>query len=401
MVKGGRIAGAFRGTVTGVVFGALGLLVGCESPDLFEGKSETKARYRPVAMSELPGWSQDRMAEALPAFLRSCNTFFSMKPGDSIGPSVIGSRVGDWQAACAAARMVPSGDSQQARRLFTDHFQAWEVTGPNGPTGTFTGYYEATLDGSFERTAIYNTPVYGIPRDLRMDGSKGMRDREGRLEPYPDREAIETGAIDGVAPVLLWARDPVDVHMLHIQGSGQVRLPDGRIQRIGYAANNGHRFVGIGRLMSERGLGDGASMPAIRAWLRANPDQGIALMRENPRFIFFRLIDGEGPIGAQGVPLTAERSLAVDKRSIPLGAPVWLTTTDAQGQGIKRLMVAQDTGNAITGAVRGDFYWGGGEQALYHAGGMKSPGRYWLLAPRSDTLARRPSSPAPFDPKTL
>ncbi|MCF8501353.1 MAG: murein transglycosylase A [Rhodospirillum sp.] len=387
-------------TVAGLVLGALGFVGGCESPELLDGRSEINARYRPVALSVLPGWSRDHMDAALPAFLRSCEKFSAMKPGESVGPRAIGSRVGDWQAACAAARMVPRGDSEGARRLFTEHFQAWEVTGPNGPTGTFTGYYEATLDGSFERTALYNTPVYGPPRDLRMDGAKGMRDRNGTLEPYPDRAAIETGAITGLAPVLLWARDPVDVHMLHIQGSGQVRLPDGRVQRIGYAANNGHRFVGVGRLMKERGFGDGASMPAIRAWLRANPDQGIALMRENPRFIFFRFIDGAGPIGAQGVPLTPERSLAVDKRSIPLGAPVWLATTDAQGQGIQRLMVAQDTGNAITGAVRGDFFWGGGEQALYHAGGRKSPGRYWLLIPRSETLARR-SPAAPFDPKTL
>jgi membrane-bound lytic murein transglycosylase A len=386
-------------SLAGTVVAAL-TLTGCESSDYVRGKGGSGAHYRPVAFTDLPGWGKDQQGEALPAFLRSCDKIAPMDSGALVGPKTIGSRAGDWKATCAKARSLSASDTQAVRAFFASHFQPWEVSGSDGTSGTFTGYYEATLDGSFERTALYDTPVYGVPPDLQMEGNKGMRNNRGRLEPYPDRAAIETGAIDGIAPVLIWARDPVDVHMMHIQGSGQVRLPDGRVQRIGYAANNGHPFVGIGKLMRERGLGDGASMPAIRAWLRANPVEGEALMRENPRYIFFRLVQGEGPIGAHGVPLTPARSLAVDKGSIPLGAPVWLSTRDAQGQGIQRLMVAQDTGSAITGAVRGDFFWGAGEQALYHAGGMKSPGRYWMLVPKPDSVARRPQAGA-FDPRTL
>ncbi|ABC24401.1 murein degrading transglycosylase protein [Rhodospirillum rubrum F11] len=364
------------------------LLAACGGPSSRPGLVSRPAgvagpvSYQRVAIEGLPGWSTDRVADALPVFRRSCERLRAVSPNSMVGPSVWGSRASDWQAACAVAARLPAFDDDAARRFFAERFQAWQVTGAGDPTGLFTGYYEAALDGSLSPSAVYSTPIYGVPLDLRMEGGKGMRVSGGRSLPYPDRAAIEEGAISGVAPVIMWARDPVDVFMLHIQGSGQVRLPDGRIQRIGYAANNGHPFVGIGAIMRDRGLGDGSSMIAIRAWLRANPAEGRALMRENPRFIFFRPIEGEGPIGAQGLPLTGGRSLAVDPSSVPLGAPVWLATSDAHGETVNRLMVAQDTGSAIKGAVRGDFFWGSGEEALYHAGGMKSAGRYWVLVPR-------------------
>ncbi|MHA1569976.1 MAG: murein transglycosylase A, partial [Alphaproteobacteria bacterium] len=215
-----------------------------------------------------------------------------------------------------------------------------------------------------------------------------------RLEPYPARARIVSGALDGALPVLLWLDDPADAFVLHIQGSGRVRLAGGGTVRVGYDGNNGHPFVSIGRKMLDRGLiePEDASMQAIRRWLRANPAKARALLDEYPRYIFFREIEGEGPIGAQGVALTPGRSLAVDPQFVPLGAPLWLDTSQpgSSDQPLRRLVVAQDTGGAILGAVRGDLFWGTGEAALEEAGRMKQPGQYYQLLPRAvaDRVAR-------------
>jgi membrane-bound lytic murein transglycosylase A len=272
--------------------------------------------------------------------------------------------------------------------------------------GLFTGYYEAELDGSRAPDATYATPIYGRPADLvtvdlvdfRADW-KGEaivgRVVDGQLEPYPDRAAIDGGALAGAGAELIWVADPVDAFFLHIQGSGRVRLADGGTMRVGYAASNGHKFRGIARDLIDMDVlpKEDASMQAVRDWLRANPAEAAALMQKNPRYIFFREITGadalaNGPIGAQSVPLTPMRSLAVDTKFLPLGVPLWLDTTwppgspDA-GQPLRRLMIAQDTGGAIKGPIRGDFFWGTGEAALDLAGGMKQTGRYYLLLPTS------------------
>jgi membrane-bound lytic murein transglycosylase A len=212
------------------------------------------------------------------------------------------------------------------------------------------------------------------------------RVEDGRFAPYPDRGAIEDGLLAGRDLELLWIDDPVDVFLLQVQGSGRVVLPDGEVVRVGFAAHNGRPYRSIGRVLIERGelQPHAASWEGIRGWIEANPDEAAALFAENPRFVFFRLLDGEdGPIGAQGVALTAERSLAVDRRYIPLGAPLWLDATMPGGDQtpLRRLMVAQDAGGAINGPVRGDFFWGYGDAALAMAGKMKSRGRYFLLLP--------------------
>ena len=207
-----------------------------------------------------------------------------------------------------------------------------------------------------------------------------------RLEPYPARASIVSGKLDGALPVLLWLDDLADAFVLHIQGSGRVRLAGGGTVRVGYDGNNGHPFVSIGRKMLDRGLIEpkDASMQAIRRWLRANPKKARALLDEYPRYIFFREIEGEGPIGAQGVALTPGRSLAVDPQFVPLGAPLWLDTSQpgSSEKPLRRLVVAQDVGSAILGVVRGDLFWGTGEAALEEAGRMKQPGQYYLLLPR-------------------
>ncbi len=350
--------------------------------------------YTPVPVTSLPGWTEDRLIEVREALARTCGVVLRRDPAsslahvDSHAVDVAGS-VAVWQTACRRMATVPPDNVRTFRAFLEGNFQGFAVTPDTGAgAGLFTGYYEAHIRASRERGGPYQVPVYGVPDDLVTIDGHGQRLVDGTMEPYHDRAAIEDGALGGAAPVLFWTDDPVDLHVLHIQGSGRVSLPDGARTRIGYAANNGHPFVGIGRLVRERGLADGGSMPAIRAWLRANPEAGRALMRQNPRYIFFREITGNGPIGAMGIPLEPLRSLAVDPSVIPLGALVWVDTTDPDGRLLRRLMVAQDTGSAIKGLARGDIFWGAGEVAFHAAGRMKNPGRYFLLVPRgvTDTL---------------
>jgi membrane-bound lytic murein transglycosylase A len=209
------------------------------------------------------------------------------------------------------------------------------------------------------------------------------------LRPYENRAAIESGALRGRGLEMLWVDDPVDAFFLQIQGSGRVMLEDGTSLRIGYAGQNGHPYVAIGRELIARGAltREAVSMPAIRDWLRANPQEADAVMNRNPSFVFFRELDGDGPVGAQGVALTPGRSLAVDRSFVPYGVPVWLDAEDpVDGEvRVQRLLVAQDTGGAIRGPVRGDVFWGHGPEAEHRAGLMKSRGRYFLLLPKTVT----------------
>lgn len=358
--------------------------------------------FEPVDFADLPGWSQDAHGEALPALRRSCDRLLSREETRPVGPDGLAGTVADWRGPCEALALV---DADYAPGFFEDWFRPFAVIEPGDDTpdeGLFTGYYEAELEASERPGGDFSYPILALPddlvtvrlRDFRADLPAERlvgRVEAGRLVPYHDRAAIETGVLDGNAEVLLWAKDPVDLHILQIQGSGRVSLPDGRTQRIGFAGSNGLPFVGIGRVMLDRDLVEPgkASMQHLRAWLQANPEEATEIMRENPRYIFFRRIEGEGPIGALGVPLTPERSLAVDPRLLPLGAPIWLDTTrpGPDDTPLRRLMVAQDTGSAIVGAVRGDFYWGTGEAALDEAGRMAERGRYWLLLPK--TVAER------------
>ncbi|MGH6961386.1 MAG: murein transglycosylase A, partial [Dongiaceae bacterium] len=285
------------------------------------------------------------------------------------------------------------GGEDPARRYFETVFAPFAVAGPDGADGLITGYYEPELAGSRSRSPAFPAPIYRKPPDLVVVDVNGesvvRRIEDGRLEPYPTRAEIDAGALAGRKLELLWLTDPIDAFFLQVQGSGRVRLAEGSTMRVGYAASNGHPFVAIARRLIERGelTRESASMQAVRDWLRAHPHDATALMQENPRYIFFREIEGDGPVGAQGVVLTAGRSLAVDGGLMPLGAPLWLDTTwpagtPLAGQPLRRLMIAQDVGGAIKGAVRGDVFWGTGEAALALAGPMRQRGRYYLLLPR-------------------
>ena len=360
----------------------------------------------PVGFAELPGWRGDRVSEALPALLKSCRRLLRAPAERMVGPAGLAGRVADWQAPCAALEAVAPGDDEALRTRIEAHFQPFLASNNGNAEGLFTGYYEAELRGALAADERYRWPLYRRPADLvtvnlarfraDLEGVRVVgRVADGQLVPYLTRTQIEEGGLEAQALELLWVDDPVDAFFLQVQGSGRVLLPDGSVARVGFAGSNGHAFYAIGRALIDDGVvsRDQVSMQAIRDWLRANPEKARAYMRRNPRYIFFRLIEGEGPVGAQGVALTAGRSLAVDPRFVALGVPVWLDSSlPGSDEPLRRLMVAQDTGGAIKGPVRGDFYWGSGEAALAQAGRMKQTGSYYLLLPKSVAERRASTS---------
>ncbi|GGO99292.1 murein transglycosylase A [Stakelama pacifica] len=325
--------------------------------------------------------TEEMAARALTAFRISCPAL--VKRNDRSGLS----EGNDWREACDAAANVAPG---AARNFFLNHFAAVRV----GDGKAFaTGYYEPEIRAARNRGGVYQTPIYARPADLvdvdlgRFSESLSGKHVRGRVDgtdlvPYYDRAEIEEGALDGRGLELAWAADPVEVFFLQIQGSGRLRLPDGSVIRIGYAGQNGRSYTGIGRLMLDRGLigRDQASMQGMVAWLHANPEQGRAIMRENKSFVFFRVLDGPGPLGALGLPVTARASVAADPDFVPLGAPVFLTTDRGEANG---LWVVQDTGGAIKGANRFDTFWGAGDSAREIAGGMSARGTSYILLPKA------------------
>ena len=368
------------------------------------------AKYSPVAWSALPGWTEDSVAEIWPAFRAGCVALVATPATRAV-----------WEPPCSNAMVVDPTDKTAVRAFFERHFSPYLVTAADGrDTGMITGYYEPLLAGSRIRSARNHVPLYAAPDDLLTIDltelypelkDKRLRGRvEGRrVIPYWPRADIESGK----APIarmkeLVYVDDPVEAFFLQIQGSGRVRLAEGGVMRVGYADQNGHPYRSIGRLLIERGelTLDRASMQGIKEWGRRNPEKLLSLLDENPSYVFFREVPApmpgtpeaeiDGPIGTLGVPLLRERTLAVDLRSIPLGAPVFLATTyPLSTQPLRRLMLAQDTGGAIRGAVRADFFWGFGDAAGRQAGRMKQDGRMWLLWPKDagPPLPLAPPSP--------
>lgn len=349
----------------------------------------------PVSFASLSGWDRDAQSPALAAFARSCSVLAGRLGVTPIGK--IDTVRADWRQACAAAERVPAGDDLSARAFFAEWFTPYAVSGNEGRDGIFTGYYEAELKGSWTRHGPYRTPIYARPDDLvtldaselrkRPNGARATgRVADGRLVPYPNRAEIDGGALAGRGLEILWVDDAVDAFFLHIQGSGRVAMEDGAVVRLGFAAKNGHAYTAIGRELVAEGAIEAAevSMQTIRAWLADYPSRAAAMMARNASYIFFRRLAGEGPVGSQGVALTPGRSLAVDPRFVPLGAPVWIDTVDpvAPEKPLRRLVVAQDTGSAIVGPVRGDLFWGFGAWAAMRAGSMKARGRLFVLLPR-------------------
>jgi membrane-bound lytic murein transglycosylase A len=348
------------------------------------------ARYIEASFEALPGWSAASLAKSLRTFLASCPR-----------PNALA-------RACELARAVAPDDEEAARRFFESTFQPYALVSSDGPdTGLITGYYEPVIDGSRSRSAAYPLPIFGVPDDLIVvdlasvnPDVRNLRLR-GRLEgrrlvPYYSRGEIEARNAMLPAPVIAWTSDPVELFFLQIQGSGQVRFEDGTRIRIGYADQNGHPFRSLGRYLVDRGelTLDQASMQGIKAWAVANPAKLQEALNQNPSYVFFRELPApanpeEGPAGALGVSLSAEYSLAVDRRFVPLGAPIYLSTTyPLSDVPLQRLMAAQDTGGAIRGAVRADFFWGTGPDAGARAGRMRQQGKLWLLWPRGEPPPR-------------
>ncbi len=332
-----------------------------------------------ISFADLPGWGDGAQAGALPALLRSCRRL-TQSTGD--GAAGLLGTAADWEGPCAAAATLGPDDAA-ARTFFSDWFAAFAAPGGEEAEGLFTGYFEPELRGARHEGAGFHVPLYGPPPDLAPGA------------PYLSRAEIDSGALGGRGHEILWLDDPVDAFFLHVQGSGRVRLEGGEIVRVGFAAHNGHGYVAIGRVLVDEGeiaLED-ASLQSIRAWLRAHPARAAEVMARNPRYIFFRELVGDGPIGAGGVALTPERSLAVDRAHVPLGLPLWLDTTwPGTERPLRRLVIAQDTGGAILGPVRGDLFWGAGAEAENQAGHMRERGRYFLLLPRTIAARLLPSS---------
>lgn len=360
-----------------IVLALLLIAAACTAYLLLRPKPPSRLTLAPARYDQLEGWRDDQIAAALPALLRSCKKILAKPDSAPLDPKTkstdIGP-VGEWRVPCTAAAALPAGDDKAARQFLEANFVPF-LAGNNGDSeGLFTGYFEITLNGSRQRSGPFQTPLYRRPAEPT---------RHTRAE-------IESGALAGKDLELLWVDDPVDAFFLEIQGSGRVKLREGGVVRVGYDGQNGKPYVPVGRLLIERGEmpREKVTMASIRTWMAANPKQGAALRRENPSYVFFREIAGEGPIGAQQVVLIAGRSLAVDRAFIPLGVPLWLESRERFSPGIiRRLVVAQDTGGAIKGPVRGDLFWGHGEAAASGAGAMNARGRYYLLLPR--TVAAR------------
>ena len=358
---------------------------------------------RPVSFHDLPGWEADDLGAALRALQRSCAALEERADNEPLDIAALGGRVGDWRSICAASAGLEG--AAQARTFFERHFTPYEARNGAEVEGLFTGYFEPELRGATQAGGRYGVPLYGRPRDLvtvdlglfRPDlaGDRlAGRLADGALEPYATRAEIDGGALVAQALELVWVDDAVDAFFLHIQGSGKVIFEDGTTRRLTYAATNGHDYFAIGRALVDLGAlrREEVTMPAIRDWLAENPERASEVMQEDASYVFFRWLEegqgANGPVGAQGVSLTAGRSLAVDRRFVPMTAPIWLESTAPaadpaeQDRPLRRLMVAQDTGGAIRGPVRGDVFWGTDAEAGAVAGRMKHAGRYWLLLPR-------------------
>jgi membrane-bound lytic murein transglycosylase A len=345
---------------------------------------------QPSTYAALPGWDKDDLREAWPAFMASCDALI---------------KKADWQEPCTVAHQVDAADAKAIRAFFEAFLVPYQVFNPDGSaSGLVTGYYEPLLRGARKRHGPYQTPLYRAPEDmLTIDLTsvypelKGMRlrgrlDGSNRIVPYFSRaEMAQANTLAGKE--LLWVDDPIEAFFLQVQGSGRVRLADTReTVRVAYADQNGHPYKSIGRYLVDKGelTLDQASAQSIKAWFLTHPSRRQELLNANPSYVFFKeekLADPKtGPNGALGVPLTPQRSIAVDTQFVPLGVPVFLATTQPNSDtALQRLMFAQDTGGAIRNPVRADYFWGFGAQAGEKAGKMKQRGMMWLLLPKLGT----------------
>ena len=367
------------------------LIGGCSFFEM-EDEKDAPLVLQAATFSELPGWGGDDLAGVKEAIDKSCTRILKNDPAKKFGPLEQAGTYASWQRACRNIAANPN-----LKLALEENFKPYLVTAGGDAQGLFTGYYEASLRGSRTKYGPYRYPLHARADDLVMvqlgDFREDLKGRRiagrvvgGNLKPYESREEIVAGDWPHNDKVLVWVDDPVDAFFVQIQGSGVVELAEGGVMRIGYAGQNGHPYYAIGRALIKRGAltKENVSMQSIRTWLEANPGEADEIMNTNKSYVFFKESQKPGAIGGEGVVLTAQRSLAVDRSKVPYGVPLWVDIAPPKEgeKGLQRLMVAQDTGGAIRGAVRGDVYWGYGAQAEYLAGHMKSKGRYWALLPR-------------------
>lgn len=367
---------------------ALALLAGCNGGDNAKPAPHAIATYTDATWQDLPAVSDTDLLAGFQAWRNGCEKL---------------SRDAVWADTCTAAVGVPA-DAAQVRGFLQQNLQVHSLrSAENSANGLITGYYEPVYPGSLKRTESTTVPVYGVPDDMIVvdlasvyPELKGKRLRgrlEGRvLKPYDTAQVINQNGVK--APVLAWLTDPMDLQFLQIQGSGRVQLDSGRQLRLGYADQNGHPYRPIGRWLVEQGQlqKEDVTMGSIHAWAMNNPQRVPELLASNPSYVFFtaRPDSNEGPRGSLNVPLTAGYSVAIDRKVIPLGSLLWLSTTKPDGSPVVRPVGAQDTGGAITGEVRADLFWGTGAEAGELAGSMKQQGQIWMLWPKGKPLPEVP-----------
>lgn len=333
------------------------MVQGCSRDSSFE--------LEPVSFQELPGWHEDKILEALPALKRSCGCL--LKSSKASSPSL--------KEFCQVLTepRKKTWKEKELRALMQKHLQPHRVSYQGKTEGLFTGYYEPLLKGSKKRHGPYTVPLYRCP--------------PGDLRTAYTRSEIVGGALSKKKLEIVWVDDPVAAFFLQVQGSGTVQLKEGGVLRLGYGGTNGKAYFPIGKALVDKGIltVEKTTLQSIRKWLKTHPKEAESVMSLNPSYVFFKERESkEGAIGSQGVPLTAQRSLAVDPSYVSLGTVMWVDINhpDPKEKPLRRLMVSQDTGGAIKGGIRGDFFWGFGTTAEKFAGIMKSAGHYFLLLPR-------------------
>ncbi|MDD0977209.1 murein transglycosylase A [Pseudomonas fontis] len=368
----------------GLTLSVLALLAGCNGSAPEKGKPHPIATYTHATWQDLPVVGESDLMAGFNAWRSACERL---------------KRDAVWGETCAAAVSLPN-DARQVRDFLGTHMEVYSLrSAENSANGLITGYYEPVYPGSLTQTAAAKVPVYGVPDDMitvSLDSvypelkGKRLRGRlEGRvLKPYDTAEVIQRQGVK--APILAWLTDPMDLQFLQIQGSGRIQLENGRQLRVGYADQNGHPYRPVGRWLVEQGQLEkqDVTMGAIHSWAQANPARVPELLASNPSYVFFstRPDSNEGPRGSLNVPLTAGYSVAIDRKVIPLGSLLWLSTTRPDGAPVVRPVAAQDTGGAIAGEVRADLFWGTGAAAGQLAGDMKQQGQIWLLWPKGAPL---------------
>lgn len=342
------------------------------------------------SFSDLSGWRNDDFLLFDKALKGVCRVIIK-KTQQTLASEHFEYSLAEYKKHCQ--KMLDIADKAILKEYIEDNFEPYLVYANGTADGKFTSYYEANIRASYEKSGKYKYPIYGRPKDLvevnlrDFDASLPNqrligRVKNGKLVKYYTRQEIDEGKLD--APIILWGDDDVDIFIMQIQGAAVATLPDGKEVRVGYAENNGHQFKGIGSILLEKKLikPSEASMPKIREWLKDNGESAKRNMLLNNRYIFHKIVEADGPLGAMGLPLYAGRAMAVDRSYIPLGSMMWLETTAPSGSKLNKMVMAEDVGSAIKGGIRGDYFWGHGEDALAEAGRMNSKGQYYILIPK-------------------